>query len=228
MSKTGLAPIAQEKESLVDRVCDAVRHSIISGRLRPAEVLSISDLDADLGVSHSPVREALQRLASQGLVELRPARSAIVAPLDVDELTEIYRIRKLLEVDTAGRACPLLTPEDLKAIERRFEALAKAPSTHPDDFWTLHEDFHRALMRPALSPRLARVIGEQWHAGERYIRIVYADSGVFGARSAGERHQELLDAARAGKAPRMRKALLEHLEMNEREIGIQIREILSR
>jgi DNA-binding GntR family transcriptional regulator len=227
LSKTGLAPIAQEKESLVDRVCDAVRHSIISGQLRPAEVISISDLATDLGVSHSPVREALQRLASQGLVELRPARSAIVAPLDVEELTEIYRIRKLLEVDTAGRACPLLTAGDLEAIERDFELLSRA-GAGSEDIWTRHDDFHRALMGPALSPRLDRVISEQWHAGERYIRIVYADSDVFAARSIGDRHQELLDAARAGKAAGMRKALLAHLETNEREIGDQVREILAR
>lgn len=227
MSKTGLAPISQEKESLVDRVCEAVRQSIISGRLHPAEVLSISDLATDLGVSHSPVREALQRLASQGLVELRPARSAIVAPLDVEELAEIYRIRKLLEVDTAGRACPMLSAEDLELIEREFKLLSRA-SAGSEDVWTHHDGFHRALMRPALSPLLERVITDQWHAGERYIRIVYADSEVFASRSTGERHKALLEAAHSGKEARMREALLEHLEMNEREIGDQVREILGR
>jgi DNA-binding GntR family transcriptional regulator len=227
MSKTGLGPIAQEKDSLVDRVTDAIRHSIIVGRLRPAEPLSISDLASDLGVSHSPVREALQRLASQGLVELRPARSAIVAPLCVDDLEDIYRVRKMLESDTAARACPRLVAEDIAVLERELELLGAHP-VDSEEFWTHHDRFHTALMQPALSPRLERLIQQHWHAAERYIRVAYADSDVFRDRSPEERHRPLLKAAKSGKESVMRKALLEHLEMNEREITEQLRETLAR
>lgn len=226
MSKTGLTPILQDKDSLVDRVCDTVRHSIISGELRPAEALSISDLASDLGVSHSPVREALQRLAGQGLVELRPARSAIVAPLDVDDLSDIYRIRKLLEADAAGRACPMLTEEDISSLERELKLLGDRPPSS-EEFWTHHDGFHTALMRPALTPRVERVIRQHWHAGERYIRVVYANSAVFHSRTPEERHRPLLEVAKRGKEAPMRKALQEHLEANEREITGQLREILG-
>jgi DNA-binding GntR family transcriptional regulator len=227
MSRTGLTPIAQEKESLVDRVFDAVRQSIIAGRLRAGEALSISDLAGDLGVSHSPVREALQRLAGQGLVELRPARSAIVAPLDVEDLTEIYRIRELLEVDAAARACPDLEPEDIAELEGQLRYLADT-SPRTDEFWIHHDRFHRALMRPALSPRLDRITKENWSAAERYVRIVYADSEPFESRSPEDRHRPLLEAAKARNAPGMRKALGQHLKKNEEEMTAQVRRILER
>lgn len=227
MSKTGLRPFIQEKESLVDRVTDAVRDLIVAGKLRPAEPLSISDLAGDLGISHSPVREALQRLASQGLVELRPARSAIVAPLCVDDLGEIYRVRKLLEVDTAARACPRLLPEDIAVLEAELQSLNQGIA-NDEEFWARHDAFHIALMRPVLSPHIERLIQQEWHSAERYIRLAYADADVFADRSPAERHRPLVEAARTGKESAMRKALLEHLKGNEREITERLREILTR
>src|ERR1019366_2989600 len=136
------------------------RRAILEGRLRPGETLSISDLAADLGVSHSPVREALQRLSGQGLILLRPARTAVVAPLDLGELEEIYRLRALIEGDALGRAAERLP----------------GAATDTDPFWDAHNAFHRGLMPPVLTPRLERLITELWQAAERYIRIVYLET----------------------------------------------------
>src|SRR5579875_3617310 len=123
-TRTGITPISTESQSLVDRVSHAVRRAILEGRLRPGETLSISDLATDLGVSHSPVREALQRLSGQGLVVLRPARTAIVAPLELEDLQELYRLRRLIEVEAAARAAPDLTDEHLARLERELTAMS--------------------------------------------------------------------------------------------------------
>ena len=209
-TRTGIAPIFPATQSLVDRVSHAVRRAILEGKLRPGETLSISDLAADLGVSHSPVREALQRLSGQGLVVLRPARTAIVAPLSLGDLQEIYRLRGLIEVDAAGRAAPMLSDEELAELARELDVMSAA-ATDGDAFWDSHTAFHRGLMAPVLTPRLQRLVTELWHAGERYLRIVYIETNVLQAHSPHDRHRPLLDAARSRTAKTMRTALTDHL-----------------
>lgn len=216
-TKTGIAPISSETQSLVDRVSHAVRRAILEGRLRPGETLSISDLATDLGVSHSPVREALQRLSGQGLVVLRPARTAIVAPLELEDLQELYRLRKLIEVDAAARAAPDLTDEHLGRLERELTAMSDR-AVDSDEFWNYHNAFHHTLLIPVLSPRTERMITELWHSVERYLRIVYIETDVLFTRSPYDRHRPLLDAARSRDSATVSAALTDHLENNEREV----------
>lgn len=226
MSKTGVRSLKQPTESLADRVCREVRRSIINGDLAPGEPVSISDLASDLEVSYSPVREALQRLAGEGLIVLRPARSVIVAPLDQGDLIEIYRLRKLIEVDAVGRAARLYKADDLAAIEEALEALREG-TIEDERFWANHDAFHRALVSPILTPRLERAIGELWSSAERYIRIVYGNSDALEHASTYERHLPLLEAARTKRAKPMRDALLGHLEQNESELVTNVGRIAS-
>jgi len=226
-TKTGIPPIATAGQSLVDRVSHAVRRAILEGRLGPGDNLSISDLAADLGVSHSPVREALQQLSGQGLVVLRPARTAIVAPLGIPDLEDIYRLRTLVEVEAAARAARLLTDEHLAIVEREFTELTDAP-VDSERFWTSHNAFHGALMAPVSTPRLERIVAELWQAAERYIRIVYGATDVLFTLSPQDRHRPLLEAAQARSASKMRKALTQHLRSNEQEIIRSLEQIAAR
>jgi DNA-binding GntR family transcriptional regulator len=216
-TKTGITPISPATQSLVDRVSHAVRRAILEGSLRPGETLSISDLAADLGVSHSPVREALQRLSGQGLVLLRPARTAIVMPLELEDLQELYRLRKLIEVDAAARAAPDLTDEDLALLEQHLADMSDA-AVDTDAFWESHNAFHSVLLAPVLSQRTERMITELWQAVERYLRIVYIETDVLFARSPRDRHRPLVDAARSRSSETMADALTKHLESNELEV----------
>ena len=214
-------------QSLADRVSHAVRRAILEGRLRPGDTLSISDLAADLGVSHSPVREALQQLAGQGLVVLRPARTAIVASLGIPDLTDIYRLRTLIEVDAGARAARLLTDEHLAIIEREFTEMTDAPADS-EHFWTSHNAFHSAIMAPVMTPRLERIVAELWQSAERYVRIVYGETDVLFTLPAQDRHRPLLEAAQARSTSKMRKALTQHLQTNEQEIARSLEQVAAR
>jgi DNA-binding GntR family transcriptional regulator len=216
-TKTGIAPISPATQSLVDRVSHSVRRAILEGGLRPGETLSISDLAADLGVSHSPVREALQRLSGQGLVVLRPARTAIVMPLELEDLQELYRLRKLIEVDAATRAAPQLSEKDFAALERHLADMSDA-AVDTDSFWESHNAFHSVLLAPVLSPRTERMITELSQGVERYLRIVYIETDALFTRPSYDRHRPLLDAARSRSAVTMADALTRHLESNELEV----------
>jgi len=216
-TKTGVARLTIDTQTLVDRVSHEIRKSIIEGRVRPGESLSISDLATDLGVSPSPVREALQRLAGQGLVLLRPARTAVIAPLEVDDLEEIYRLRLLIEVDAVVRALGLLTVDDIAEMEAQLE-IARVADLDTSEFWEAHDAFHRVLLQPVLTPRLDQLITQLWQSAQRYIRLVYIESDALSERDAVARHVPLIEAARSGDPERMRAVYTDHLATNEADI----------
>jgi DNA-binding GntR family transcriptional regulator len=87
-----------------------------------------------------------------------------------------------------------------------------------DEFWESHNAFHLALMNPVMTPRLQRVITDLWHAGERYVRIVYVETDALFKRSPDARHRPLLVAARSRNAAKLSKAIGQHLSSDEREI----------
>ena len=103
--------------SVVDQVTIEIRRSILSGDLPPGQEFSLRKIAEQLGVSLIPVREALRRLESQGLVVTRRAKSALVAPLDPQEFRGIYRLRLVIEPELAARACALLTDDDYERLE---------------------------------------------------------------------------------------------------------------
>ena len=113
----------QTAPSLVERIVREIKSSIVAGDLRPGEQFSIGELSAEMDVSHIPVREALRRLEADGLVMLRPGRRAIVTPLSLEELMEVYRLRMLIEADLAGRSARHYTDEQLQRAARACERL---------------------------------------------------------------------------------------------------------
>ena len=103
--------VAGANSSAVDLVTSEIRRAVLTGALPAGEQFSIRDLAAQLGVSHIPIREALRRLESQGLIVLRQARSASVAPLSTSDLEAIYRLRYLIELPLAGASAGATQPE---------------------------------------------------------------------------------------------------------------------
>ncbi|MCB2110243.1 MAG: GntR family transcriptional regulator [Defluviimonas sp.] len=131
----------------VARIAEGLRADILEGRLLPGTDLQQSDLALRFGTSRIPVRDALNLLASERLVELRPNRTARVVSLSAAELDEIFDLRLLLETDALARALPRLAAPDLAGIAqelRRCEVEAGLPS-FPEADWR----FHRALYAAA-------------------------------------------------------------------------------
>lgn len=198
--------------SRVDQATGAIREAILTGRLEPGEPFSISGLAAMLGTSVIPVREALQRLAVHGLIQFRPARTAVVAPMSAADLREIYRLRTLLEVDAASRAFGRLTARQLALLDEQIEVMTDHPRTS-EQFWAAHTTFHRTLLEPATTPWLERMLEQLWHAAERYVRLTYEqlDSPDVEPRVV---HARLRTAAVEGPATRVCEELAEHYRAN--------------
>ncbi len=212
-----LRPVSQE--STVDRVTDEIRRSILAGHLPPGEPFSITEISAQLQVSHIPVREALRRLEGQGLLRLRAGRSAVVTPVDMEEARSVYRLRRLIEVDVAGRSANRFTPDDLAQMERAIKAFFDE-TLAPDDMLTEHHRLHIAILRPAASEWDMRILELLWQTSERYVRLVFSNQLLDHDRAhrLGQSHEALVEAARAGSAATLKRLVREHLDDNERTI----------
>lgn len=215
LDRAGLRSVAGPN-SAVDRVTAEIRRGVLNGTLKAGSSFSIADISSQLGVSHIPVREALRRLETQGLITLRPGRSAIVNPLDRDELRSIYRLRKLIECDLAARACLDLTAADLDRAEQMLLAYTRS-ETDADELWEFHKQFHLALLRPALTEWDLRLLEQLWHACDRYTRVVFETYQVDEEerRRREIAHRLLLDAARSGSPSELKLAVNEHLAEHE-------------
>ncbi len=140
--------------------------------MRPGEQFSIGELSEEMDVSHIPVREALRRLEADGLVMLRPGRRAIVTPLSIEELTEVYRLRLLIEPDLAGRSARHYTDEQLERAARACEKLGVAdPNGGNLRDTDAHHELHQILLSPAAGPHSARIVERLVGVSDRYVGL---------------------------------------------------------
>ena len=204
----------QAAQSLVERIVREIKDSIVSGGLRPGESFSIGELATELDVSHIPVREALRRLEADGLVMLRPGRSAIVTPLSLDELIEVYRLRLLIEPDLAGRSAKHYTDEQLALMQTYCERLGVGDQ-HSGNLRDpeAHHHLHHLLLTPAAGQHSTQIVQRLMDISDRYIGLVY-DARPVPFDEPYRRHLELVTAARTRSAPAVRKALSKHLAEN--------------
>ncbi|WP_029144791.1 GntR family transcriptional regulator [Microbacterium luticocti] len=209
--------VAAANASAVDLVTAEIRRAVLTGALAPGANFSIRDLAAQLGVSHIPIREALRRLESQGLIILRQARSASVAPLTSADLQAIYRLRYVVELPLAGASAGRRTPAQIARLDELLEG-----SRHPDPdiAWQAHYDFHAALVHPAANDWDERVLETLWMAAERYTHLVFDPTQITEAERARryETHRVLREAALVEDPDGMAQALRQHLRANEERI----------
>ncbi|MEC5151939.1 GntR family transcriptional regulator [Cryobacterium sp. GrIS_2_6] len=194
-----------------------IRRAVLTGTLVAGEQFSIRDLAGQLGVSHIPIREALRRLESQGLIILKQARSASVAPLSMADLHAIYRLRYELELSLAGSSAGQRDEQQLARLDALLES---SRDRDPEIAWQAHYDFHEALVHPAANEWDDRVLHTLWVAAERYTHLVFDPTQITGAERARRyrTHRVLRDAALVADPEAMAEALRLHLVTNEDKI----------
>ncbi|MEM1077010.1 MAG: GntR family transcriptional regulator [Pseudomonadota bacterium] len=186
-----------------------IRANIVSGLLQEGERLTEKRLSDDLGLSRTPVREAIGRLILEGFVERQSGYTTRVAKFPEDEIEQIFQIRKLLETYSAQRAARHATQEDIAALkEILVDMRAHTPPRSDEDYHILteaNERFHRRIVMAARSPRLTALMTMAFDVGmvTRTYRI-YSDADLI--RSL-HHHAELIDAIEA-RAPEWAESLM--------------------
>lgn len=214
-SRGALQPIMSR--SVVEQATEELRRAIVAGDLAPGMEYSLRELAAMLNISFIPIREALRSLESEGLVIMRPGRSAVIPPLDPYDLHGIYRLRRALEPEIARRSCRLLADEELDRLAS-YAADFGAREHGMADIYDDHHAFHLALLEPAATAWDIRVLTSLWRAAERYIRIGFGqlDPDPAEHERRGKAHTDLVDAFRTRDPATVDIAVEQHLARNEK------------
>lgn len=188
--------------SLIEVALQQMKKSIICCDLAPGEKLKVAELSQSYGLSSSPIREALNRLAQEGIVEAVENKGFRVARLTVEDFQQITQLRRLLECqaladairhgDDGWEASVLGAYHRLGVIEKRLGSISVAL----DDDWSVrHKAFHFALFSACPSGMLLRLIDSLFDQAERYRRFSALHRKV--ERHKGDEHKVLMDAVLA-------------------------------
>src|SRR5437016_5536138 len=159
------APWTPVRDNLSDALANELRNRIVDGRLPAGERINEVHLSAALGVSRTPLREALNRLALEGALINRPRIGYTVRPLTLEEFEQVYDVRPLLDPE-ALRLAGLPSPEGLKrlrALNRRIEH-----ARDPDTVISLDDEWHLELIAPCPNKVLIELVELMIHRTRRY------------------------------------------------------------
>lgn len=186
--------------TIAEKAYSAIRERVLSGEYPAGSRLREEELAEAVGVSRTPVREALRRLDAEGVVEFVPNRGAQVAVWSRQDLEEIFSLRALLEGYGARLAASKMEPaelDELAALADQMETIARRGiEGHYDQMALLNGRFHRLVLEAARNRRLATLVGSivELPLQQRTLRR-YSDEDL--TRSMRQ-HRELIDALAAG------------------------------
>ena len=206
------------KPTLTSDAYARLRQDIRSGALPPGDLATEPQIAKRLGMSRTPVREALLRLQAERLLELIPRRGARVLPLGADDMRDIYEILTALEPDAAAalaRKHP--TDAELAPLARATSDMEAALDVRDLDKWVAADDqFHQKLLELHGNSRLSRIVGALLDQAHR-ARVVTIRLRDLPRKSTAE-HREILDLLRKGDATATRETFRRHRERAATEL----------
>jgi GntR family transcriptional regulator, rspAB operon transcriptional repressor len=201
--------MAEEPNGLgTEAVYQRVREAILEGEIAPGATMSQVVLAEELGISRTPLREALRMLQSEGLVDAERNRRVRVAPVSAADLEALYVMRVTLESEAIRLAVPRMSAEDLARLEGYSAEMAHFATVKDYRRWGVpHQAFHRALTAPA-GTRLETLLAQLFDHAERYRRM---HIGHGPSAWATKDHRAILDACKACDREAAGRLLAEHL-----------------
>ncbi|GGH07041.1 GntR family transcriptional regulator [Alsobacter metallidurans] len=196
---------AERTATQASALCDRLRRDLLEGRLRPSRRLQLKYLMQQYDAGQTPIREALNRLASEGLVEIRDQRGFVVAGISADELRELTKTRCWLEERALRESMAAASPEWEEALVVAWHRLSKAPrslsrevfDSNPE--WErLHRIFHRQLIIGCGSRWLVNYCEQQADLLYRYRQL--SIRRVYPTRNVKDEHEAILKAVVDGDA----------------------------
>jgi GntR family transcriptional regulator, rspAB operon transcriptional repressor len=205
--------IKLERQRAVDAVYEALREGILNSLFQPGERLHVDVLSTKLGVSLTPVRNAIQQLASEGLVEIRPRSGTFVASLSVRDVEETFEIRCALETLAAEKAAGLISPEQLECLNNLLASLSH-PINSPQER-KRHEKDNTELHQIIVSASNNRRLMEMYESLNAHLRIarIHASEDSWRKRLGEEHaeHRQIVEALEARDSEQAAASLRKHI-----------------
>jgi DNA-binding GntR family transcriptional regulator len=192
-------------EGLNSAIYAELRERLVTGRMAPGHELSTRSLAQELGVSQTPVRDALSRLAADGALEIRAKRRVRVPAMTAARFDDLLRCRLLLEPEAAARALPHIDAARLQKLREVDAAIDVAIARGDDDaYMTNNHAFHFTLYRAQDGRTMTQLIETLWLQFGPFMRLVYTHLPT---RIVNDRHQEAIAAVAAKDADALRAAI---------------------
>lgn len=197
--------------TLHDAVLNQIRDMIIEGRLAPGTRINEGQVGAMLGVSRTPLREAIKTLASEGLVEIVPAKGALVRRFSENDIREILFVLKALEQTAARLACRHATDAEISAIRAMHAAMLKHYAARNRlEYFKLNQTIHSAIVQASGNSVLVQT-HETLQSQIKRIRFLGNETPERWAAAMAE-HEEMIEALGARDADRLAEILGRHLD----------------
>jgi len=211
------------RKRATDEVYENLRAAILNRLFKPGERLQVDEIAERLGVSLTPVRHAIQQLATEGLIEIKPRSGTFVATLSLEDIEATFDVRIALECLAAEKAMDRIRPSDIQKLDELLEILHKPVNN--EEAMRKHEkansDLHLLLIEAAGNRRLTEIYAglnahltiARIHAAERYLIEDRRPAQEIAKRFAAEQaeHDELIAALKARDLPRMQAAVRNHI-----------------
>ncbi len=202
--------MSNQFKTMQEIIFETLRGRITSGEYKPGKRLIANDLAEEFDVSRMPVREALTRLSSTGLVELIPYKGAIVNELTAQDYVEIFKIRAVLEGLAARLACPNMTDKDLEKMEAANEKIRKMIDKDDVQFQEINRLFHSTIWERTNSERLTVLLANLYSEAAQYRHLAMIHPGRM--IEVYEEHACFLAALKSKDAEEAEKCVRDHYE----------------
>lgn len=216
--KNRLVPVNLDSyKPLRELVLEAIREAIKGGTLKPRERLMEIQLAEELGVSRTPIREALRKLELEGFIVMVPRKGAYVADISFKDIADVFEIRIALESLAAGLAAERITDEEMEEMERHL--VEKADAIARQDMERLVEvdtKFHEAIYKASRNQRLMIIINNLREQIQRFRTTSLAYPGRM-QQSLNE-HRQLVEAIQSRDPQLARQLAQEHIENAEQSM----------
>ena len=200
----------QERKSLGEHVFESLKHSIIRGKISPGEWLVESHIAETLGISRTPVREAIHKLEREGLIDRQPRGGFTVLGLNRNDIEETFGIRSVLEGYAARLAAVKHKEEELEALEKKIDEFQNALDRKKMNLLpTINTEFHDLLYSLSKSPKLINMINGLHDQIYRYREMILKDSKF--AVTSNQDHQKMLKYIRKRDAHGAERLVRDHI-----------------
>jgi DNA-binding GntR family transcriptional regulator len=208
----------------VERIHDEVRQMAVEYRFKPGERLNEGDLSKELGVSRTPLREALNRLVAEGYLAFRPGQGFFCRGLSPSDVSDLYDARVAIETAAARLSCARAAPEEIETIRAFIASFqSRLDSSVIDERVAFDEAFHMRLAALSHNAELQRILSNI-NGRIRFVRCIYMEN----RKIKNAEHLAILDLIESGDADAADRLVRKHIERRREEINAAVREGLFR
>ncbi|MDD2285554.1 MAG: GntR family transcriptional regulator [Paludibacter sp.] len=208
--------------TLSELTYQSIKEQILSGNIRPGEKINVDHYSEKLGVSTTPVREALSKLHQEGLIQYIPRTGWRVSRISKKEFKKLQEVKALLEIALAERALPYIKPSDipqLVVLNNQMKSLIPTnPEVKPDleKLLMANDRFHMYIFSFYPNNIMIEILQQSWN-NLKYPRLIWISSEEFLNKFYDE-HNEIIEAIRKNDAVRLRHAVEKHLQCGTKYI----------